>query len=147
MTGTPPEGPGARAPGPGTASPPASRRALFALGAYGLYPLLALSGGVLLARAEGLLALAAASALLGAALLLPAWLGAVCRRCGERPLPRLLRLLLLPAAVSAALASRAASRPEQFLAFGLVGASAVMFGLGWRLAGRKAGSMGRPPPR
>ena len=135
-----PRSPGARAPGPG-------RTGLYALGAYVAYPLLALAGGVLLARADGPAGLAAAASLLAGALALPAWLATYCRSCGERPLPRLLRLLLLPAAVCTALAFRAATGPEQFIAFGLVGASAVMFGIGWRLSARRSATRGQPAPR
>lgn len=135
--------PGAQAPGPG----PAGRPGLYKLGAYVAYPLLALGGGLLLSRADRPAGLAAAVGLLLAALALPAGLGALCRRCGERPLPRLLRLLVLPVVICTALAYRSAHGAAQTLAFGLVGASAVLFILGWRLSGRKAAGMGRPAPR
>lgn len=135
--------PGAKAPGPG----PARRPGLYRLGAYVLYPLLALGGGLLLSRADRPAGLAAAAGLLAAALALPALLGTICRRCGERPLPRLLRLLVLPTVLCTALAYRSAHGAAQQLAFALAGASAVLFILGWRLAGRKAAGMGRPAPR
>lgn len=143
MTRAETRGPGAQAPGPG----PAARSALYKLGAYVAYPLLAAAGGLLLTRVDRPAGFAAALGLLLAALALPVWLGAFCRRCGERPLPRLLRLLVLPAVVCTALAYRSAHGAAQYLAFGLVGASAVLFILGWRLSGRKAAGMGSPAPR
>jgi hypothetical protein len=134
--------PGARAPGPG----PAPRPGLYRLGAYVVYPLLAGGGALLLSRVDGPAGFAAAGALLLGALALPVWLGALCRRCNERPLPRLVRLLVLPAVVCTALAYRSAHGAGQYLAFGLVGASAVFFVLGWRLAERKAAPVKAPPP-
>lgn len=113
---------------------------LYRLGAYVLYPLLAASGGLLLAQATRPGKLAAAGALLLAALALPAVLGMYCRRCGERPGPRLLRLLLMPAAIFAALAWRSATGSGQLTALALFGLSAASFSIAFRLTRQE----GRP---
>jgi hypothetical protein len=109
--------------------------ALYAAGAYLVYPALAGAGGLLLAGAETPLEIASAAALLAGALALPGWLGFYCRRCGEKPLPKFLRLTVLPAAVAIALAARGDAGPARFAALLLLAASAVAFGLAWRFAG------------
>src|SRR4051794_6899908 len=92
---------------------------LYRLGAYVAYPLLAAAGGFLLANGDTTPQLAGGAVLLAADLALPAALGAWCRRCGERLMPRLLRLLVLPAAVCAALAFRSAQGTGQRVALAL----------------------------
>lgn len=119
-----------------------SRPWAYRLGAYAVYPALAAAGGALLARARSNAELVAAAALLGAALVLPGFLGRWCRRCGERLLPRLLRLLVLPAAVMTALAFRSPQRSEQYIALALIGLSAVAFSAAWRLSAPASPSAG-----
>lgn len=102
------------------------------------------AGAALLARAVSKPALAAAFALLAVGVVLMVWLGHYCGRCGERLLPRLLRLVVLPAALLTALAARSAQGLRQLVAFALFGLSIVAFGLAWRRvsdAGRGPGAV------
>lgn len=106
---------------------------LYGLGAYVVYPALAAAGALLLSSATSPAGIAAASTLLAAALFFPALLGAYCRRCGERALPRLLRIIIMPAAIFAALTLRSASSPAQYAALGLLALSVIVFGAAFRL--------------
>lgn len=106
----------------------------YRLGAYVAYPLLAAVGGLLLSRADSWVSMAAAAVLLAGALVLSAFLGRYCRRCGERLLPRLLRLLIMPISIMTALGFRTAQLRGQYIAFVMVGVSVIMFSLAWQLS-------------
>jgi len=106
----------------------------YMLGAYVVYPLLAAVGGSMLSRANSRGAMAAAGVVLAFRLILPALLGRYCRRCGERLLPRLLRLLVMPTAIMTALAYRTPQMREQYIAFALVGLAAFAFSAAWQLS-------------
>lgn len=106
---------------------------LYRLGAYVAYPLLAAAGAFLLAEGDTTPQVTAGAVLLAADLALPAALGAWCRRCGEKMIPRLLRLLVLPAALCAALAFRSAQGTGQRIALAMIGVSAVIFIAAFRM--------------
>ncbi len=119
---------------PGVEEAAIKRDRVYRVGAYGVYPLLAGGGGELLSRETSALGIAAASLLLACALGLLIWLGRYCGRCNERLGPRLLRLIAMPGAVLTSLAVRSAQSQRQVIAFALIGASIVVFGLAWRWA-------------
>jgi|CXWL01.1.fsa_nt_gi hypothetical protein len=106
----------------------------YRFGAYVVYPLLAGVGALLLSRANSTGMMVAAAVLLSGVLFLSAFLGRYCRRCGERFVPRLMRLLVMPVAVMMALGFRTTQLRIQYIAFVLVGMSAVMFSLAWQLS-------------
>jgi MFS family permease len=106
----------------------------YALGAYVAYPILAAVGGALLSRADTRGKMAAAGVVLAGAMALPPVLGRYCRRCGERLMPRLLRLLIMPVAIMTALGFRTPQHQEQYIAFALVGFAAMAFISAWQLS-------------
>jgi len=112
-----------------------SRPELYRVGAYVVYPMLAVGGGDLLVHADTAGGLAAAAALLAGTLALPAALAKLCRQCAERPVPKFLRLAVMPTTVATALALRSAEGFSQFIAVLLLGLASVAFELAWREAG------------